>query len=304
MASNLFGGGTLNLGMGPSLLPSDYNFNQSGVTSAGQGQLISPAADPTFASLLEAAKGAMPQGLPSLQGIVSEGATSPLLASILGPALQRLLVPQQQQQQQLTDVTRAAGGLRDSGYGQNMSTLLGQQGLERNDLMSNIIAKTLQTLVSGQLQENQQAFNPMKALSELLGISKPTYVGAPSQAVGGSRSSGGGWESLSPSLGLATPMQGDKPTPPQIGFERGMVSPYPTTSSAPSASTSTPAPAYDPLMQYLLGSGGGGGGGVYQNSPNSWSSAPGTIQSDQGLLGYGQTYNEAGAPEAVDTGWY
>jgi len=73
---------------------------------------------------------------------------------------------------------------------------------------------------------------------------------------------------------------------------------------APSASTSTPAPAYDPLMQYLLGSGGGGGGGVYQNSPNSWSSAPGTIQSDQGLLGYGQTYNEAGAPEAVDTGWY
>ena len=216
----------------------------AGVVPTERTTVTSPTVDPTFSRLLGESQAAIPQNLPSLQDIVSQGATSPLLEAIIGPALQRLVAPQAQQMQQLTDITRAAGGLRGSTYGGNVLQLLNEQGLQRNDLMSNIIAKTLGTLVPGQLQENEQAFLPQKALSALTQLARPEITpnkpedaltnllrtispeitqNKPEDALmqllqlisprfqppsgGGGGGGGGGWENIPPSMGLATPSQ-------------------------------------------------------------------------------------------------
>ena len=248
--------------------------NNIGTNVAG-GNLISPTVDPTFAALMQQIQGSISgaQGQQqSLQNIVSQGAQSPLLEAVLGPALQRLLAPQAAQQQQLTDATRAAGGLRDSSYGSNMTQLLNQQGLQNNDLISTIIAKTLGTLVPGQLHENRQAYDPATALMQLLGLDKPSFVGDQPISSGGGGGGGGGG-SLSGSGGLESFFNDlgsnlSLPTNPSYA-------PY----KPPAGSYSLydrPQTAIDPLTNYLLGGGGGGyGGQVYQNAPNVWSSAPG-----------------------------
>jgi hypothetical protein len=141
-----------------------------------QGTMVSPTSNPDFAQLLLNAQQSMPQNLPSLQQIVSQGANSPLMEAILGPALQRLQAPQAQQRQGLLDTFRAAGGQRSGAFGRATTDLAGQQGLQQNDLISSVLAKTLGTLVPGQLQENQQAYNPISALTQILQASRPQVV--------------------------------------------------------------------------------------------------------------------------------
>lgn len=175
-----------------------------GSTFTAGGNLVSPTSDPTFARLLEAAQAAIPQNQPSVMDIASQGVQSPLLEAILGPMLQRLVQPQQAQQRQLTEATRATGGLRDSAYGQQFNELLNQQGLQRNDLMAQVLQHTLAPLLNATIQQQAQAYNPARILSDLLGQSKPQLVPTASGQGGG-----GGWENIPPSLGLATPMMGD-----------------------------------------------------------------------------------------------
>lgn len=172
--------------------------------------IFDPTSVANFSRVANAAGSSIPQRLPSLESIITQGVNSPLLAAVLGPALERLRAPQAQQQQQLTESTRAAGGLRGSQYTQGMNQLLYNQGLQTNDLMGQVIQQMLAPIISGRLQEQRNQFLPSEALINLLRAIRPEAVG--SRATTGAGSSG--WENIPPSLGLNTP------TSPTPGFDQ------------------------------------------------------------------------------------
>ena len=268
----------------------------AGTTPAGAGQLISPTGDPTFARLLEAAQAAIPTSQPSVMDIAGQGASSPLLSAILGPMLERLRQPQAAQRTQLTEATRATGGLRDSAYTGGMNELLQKQGLQQNNLMAQILQQTLGPLLNASMQQQQMSYNPANILAGLLGAARPQYV--PPQGAGGAGGGGGGsgWENIPPSMGLATPMQGSSmPStagPGQWGYVNGRLQqiPYPDAGGGggynPPAAAAPSGGGYDPLTQYLLG----GQGATYpieQSGANSWQSV-----SYNPLTDYAQTNME------------
>ena len=265
-----------------------------GATPAGAGQLISPTGDPTFARLLEAAQAAIPQSQPSVMDIAGQGASSPLLSAILGPMLERLKQPQAAQRTQLTEATRATGGLRDSAYTGGMNELLQKQGLQQNDLMAQILQQTLGPLLQASMQQQAQSYNPANILGDLLGAARPQYV--PPQGGGGSAAGGIDMSGLSPSLGLATPMAGDTMAstagPGQWGYVNGRLQqiPYPDAGGGggynPPAAAAPSGGGYDPLTQYLLG-GQGSTFPIEQSGANSWQSV-----SYNPLTDYAQTNME------------
>lgn len=259
--------------MGGTFESGGGGFSNTGTSSSNiaPGSLVSPTADPTFAAILKQALASMPQNLPTVEQTTSGAANSPLMAAILGPALQRLIQPQADARQGLTDITRAAGGLRDSGYGSNMTKLIGQQGLERNDLLSTVMSKVLAPLLSAQGQQNEQAYNPLKHLIDLLGQSRPVF--APGGSASSSKSGGSGWENIPPSQGLNTPMQSDKNTTSTETAAQAAARNAPSTYAPGYGGTATPSPI-DPLQQYLLGGGGGQSNQIYQTGPYSWATAP------------------------------
>ena len=158
-------------------------------------RVISPAEDPTFSRIAGEVEAAIPRQMQSLQSIIQGGMNSPLLQEILGPMLARLQAPQAQQRSQLTEATRAAGGLRGSTYGQDFTRLQNQQGQQQNDLMAAVLQQVLGQVISGSLQENQQSFLPAQNLMNLLGALRPqVQTGLPPQQAGGggSGSFGGG----------------------------------------------------------------------------------------------------------------
>jgi len=157
---------------------------------------VSPLVVPELMNLFNTAQGSVPTSMNSLQSMIQGGMNSPLLQQVLGPAMQRLVQPQAQQRQQLTDMTRAAGGLRSGEYGTNTNTLLNNQSLQQNDLMSDIIGKVLQTLVSGQMQEQQNSFLPAQAYTGLLNASRPTVIGGFPPGNSSSSSQSGGSPSM------------------------------------------------------------------------------------------------------------
>ena len=166
---------------------------------------VSPTSDPTFAKLLEHILNVTPTALPGIEQLTAQGMNSPLLQLVLGPAMQRLQAPQAQARQNLTEQTRATGGLRGSTYGQDMNKLVANQGLQQNDLMAQVIQQVLGTLISGQLQSQQNSMLPGKSLTDVLRTIAPQTI--TSQTVSGQKgSSSSGWENIPPSRGLATPM--------------------------------------------------------------------------------------------------
>src|SRR3990167_8320249 len=191
------------LGTGAELPPP-------GSAGAGAGQVgntafrqVSPTGDPAFSELYGQTREAIPRSLPTLETLISGGMESPLLQAILGPAMERLRIPQAQQREQFTEGARAAGGLRGSTYQQNYGNLLNQQALQGNDLMSQIISQVLSTLVGGQLQEQQNSFLPARSMTDLLRTIAPSTITGPvnpsrgfNAGRGGGMSAGGndrGW---------------------------------------------------------------------------------------------------------------
>ena len=242
----------------------------SGKVGTTEYKQVSPTSDPTFARLLEQIQAITPTALPGIESITQQGMNSPLLQLVLGPALQRLQAPQAQARQNLTEQTRAAGGLRGSTYGQDMNKLVANQGLQQNDLMAQVIQQILGTLVSGQIQSQQNSMLPGKSLTELLRTIAPQNITGQtvSGQTGGSSS---GWGSIPPSQGLNTPMSSGTLNAQQqwdqmnaAGFRNmgprpgsTVPPPAPSTGGEPAVSGSPPPP------QYIDPWGGGSGGGSY-----------------------------------------
>jgi hypothetical protein len=243
------------------------------------GGVVSPLANPAFSQLAQQAQRSIPQSLPSLNDLIQGGMASPLLESILGPALQRLVAPQAAQRTQFTEAARAAGGLRGSTYGQGMNTLMQNQAQGQNDLMSQVISQVLGTLVPGQLQEQQNQFLQSNALTKLLGTIRPDVV----RGAGAGGGSSSGWENIPPSQGLGTPMSGDKPKTMQeqqyewdqmqaAGFRNMGPRPGSTMTGggggggAPPPANPPPAAA-GPTAQYVDPYAGQGGGNAIAQNP-------------------------------------
>lgn len=291
--------------------------NQVGNTSYQQ---ISPTSDPTFAKLLAQIQAITPTALPGINDIVSGGMNSPLLQLVLGPMLQRLQAPQAQARQNLTEQTRAAGGLRGSTYGQDMNKLVANQGQQQNDLMASVLQQVLGQLISGSLQSQQNSMLPTNSLTNLLRTITPqTVTGA------GATSSSSGWGSIPPSLGLAAPMAGDSGGSSWDQLQRAL---YPTGGGATvgvntpptqpgggiggAAGTKPYSPYLDPLSgvsgggSFDLGMGagtqwlGGGspGGTVYKPPAPEWNPITGAYQG-----GYGQAGGPVDMP-VVTEGWW
>jgi len=190
------------LGTGAELPPP-------GAAGAGAGQVgntafrqVSPTGDPAFAELYGQTREAIPRSLPTLETLISGGMESPLLQAILGPAMERLRIPQAQQREQFTEGARAAGGLRGSTYQQNYGNLLNQQALQGNDLMSQIISQVLSTLVGGQLQEQQNSFLPARSMTDLLRTIAPSTITGPVNPSGGFGGGSGGSGAVNDPFGI------------------------------------------------------------------------------------------------------
>ena len=278
-------------------------FGGIGSDTSGGGTLggtsykqISPTSDPTFARLLEQIQAITPTALPGIESITQQGMQSPLLQLVLGPAMQRLQAPQAQQRQNLTEQTRAAGGLRGSTYGQDMNKLVANQGLQQNDLMAQVIQQVLGTLISGSLQSQQNSMLPGKSLTDLLRTIAPQTITG-STGGGGGSSGDGVTRSAGPQLmgGPGTsPADRDAqlrgyPSAEAMWFQQmlgGGGGSRATGGGGVGGGTSTPyTPYLDPL-------GGGSGGGSYDlgmGAGTQWlNSTPpaGTFTPEQG----GPTY--------------
>lgn len=237
----------------------------SGTVGNTQFQQVSPLADPNLLALFKLAQGAVPTQLNSLQSMIQGGMNSPLLETILGPALQRLQQPQAQQRTQLTDAARAAGGLGGSPYSNAQVNLAETQGYQTNDLIAQVISQMLNPLVQGQLQEQRNAFMPAQAYTDLLQASRPQIVsGAFAQPsytqLEGSNFLREPFSDPYAELGMVRPgttVPGTTQPPP----------PPPPTPNEPNPWANTPLPG-------LSGGGGGGSQITYNPLTGYYESAP------------------------------
>lgn len=224
---------------------------------------LSPMDDPTFADLFGQAAGSIPGSLPGIEQLIAQGMNSPLLQLVLGPALERLKAPQAQQREQFTESARAAGGLRDSSYRGGMNKLMQNQGQAQNDLMSQVIQQILGTLVSGQLQSQQNSFLPARSMTDLLRTATPQTVQGSMAGMGGGGGGGGassiGRSSiLQPGQDYGNYAAGNAITQPGVGAAYGDSSG--SSYRMPGAQISQPPAQYnDPWASFGGGSGSGGG---------------------------------------------
>lgn len=166
----------------------------SSTTSGGSQSnsfLMSILQDPAIAQLFANAQASIPTNLMSVQDMIQNGVNSPLLATAVNAALQRLKQPQMLDQQRLTDAFRSAGGLRGSQYGVRFNELLGQQGVERNDLMSATMKQILAPLLDAQLREQVNSFLPARTMTDLLQASRPAVGQQSSSFSSGSSAASG-----------------------------------------------------------------------------------------------------------------
>ena len=259
---------------------------------------VSPLDDPAFADLFKQILASIPGSVPGIESLVSGGMNSPLLQLVLGPALERLKAPQAQQREQFTESARAAGGLRGSTYGGGMNKLMQNQGLQVNDLMSQVIQQVLGTLVQGQLQSQRNQFLPTEARSNLLPrIAPQTIQGSMAGMGGGGGGGGGGGRSsiLQPGIDFGNYTAGNAITQPGVGAPIGGGGFDPMAGGRAQAPQYAPAQYVDPWANLTNDNVGGGwfdtGGG------QQWM---GATPQDQ----FGYTQNDWQAdPFYTDTGW-
>jgi hypothetical protein len=241
--------------------------NDPGGAGGGQfGDLqwaqLSPNADPSFNNLYGQARDSIPTSMNSLEGLIQGGVNSPLLQSILGPAIQRLMGTEQASRDAVTDAFRSSGGLRSSQYGNTFANNESNIMDKRSSLISDMMSKTLGTLVSGQLQEQQNSFLPAAHFNDLLKTIRPDTVSGVQRPVQPGGSGGG----ISDPFGILKPdgfgsvdsMDTNNPLSPWYRSKAGASG---SQISTPAAAAPTPAaaPKPTPWGGYGLDSVGGGG---------------------------------------------
>lgn len=152
---------------------SSSGTGSSQSSAFSQPTLMPVLDDPRLGNLFNQIQQVTPTSLPSLDSIVNEGMNSPLMSQIISGALTRAAPNEALARQGVTDAARAAGGLRGTAYGQSVARNEGNILDQRGILTSDIIAKTLQQLISGRLTEQQNSFLPARTLTDLFQAGRP-----------------------------------------------------------------------------------------------------------------------------------
>ena len=275
---------------------------------------------PDFQGLLQQAMNAVPKGMPSFQDVLSQGMSSPLLQSVLGPALQNLLPGEELARRSLMDEFRSAGALGGGAMGVASSRLEGALQGQRGSLISQIISGMLPSIVSGYGQQSQNtlnssnqliqailgsmgpmanlygeesrnAFQPASLMAQVLQSLRPEMVsGASGGSTQAGMSGGGGGPSLTDPFTFSPESQR------VMAANRGVTSPG-TSYSGPNAPVNSPyvnpvmQPGYSDLTQYALGQGTNDMGGAGR----------GTMPPSMGIYGQGTSYSSAPTRTIADT---
>jgi hypothetical protein len=267
--------------------------------SSGNPYQVSPLADQGFNDLFNTTRGMIPTGLDSLQSLIQGGMSSPLLAQIIQGALGRLAPAENQSRQAVTDAARAAGSLRSTAYGQSVANNENNILTNRSGLVSDMISKTLSTLVPGLLQEQKNSFMPSQSYMDLLKLIRPDVVanrGGSSGSYGGSSGGGLGPSIFDPGYDAMIADWQRRMNPTYGGGFAGTG--VNTGAGAGGSNISGPAPN-NPYGGYGLT---GGGTGFYGDTPARPSGpAPGqnifgewVDAGPSSLVGYQQGYDEFG----------
>ena len=200
------------------------------------------------------------------QGLLQNPTASPLFQGQLGPLLKSLIPSEDRARQSLTDTFRSAGGLRSGAYGRSATQLEGDILGRREETAGKLLGQAFPQLM-------QALQNPMSQISSLIDALKLSQgQGAYTGRTGG----GDPWASLSPSMGLLTPMAGDSLStqnrmPSSYGGSAQTGVNYPTSGSTTQGTpTADNSGAYDLLSRIL----GGGSGVTYNPVTGAYESAP------------------------------
>jgi len=173
----------------------------TGAGQVGQTQFtsIDPAAQPgggSFGSTLQNLMSRLPGAPPSYQDLISQGVNSPLLQSVLGPALQNLIPGEEMGRENLASEFRSAGALGSGAQGVASSRLENAFQGQRGNLISQIISSMLPTMTQGLANQYNQQLAVPGLLGSILGSTRPATVTGnvpPMQFLGfGSGGAGGG----------------------------------------------------------------------------------------------------------------
>ena len=245
--------------------------------------------DPALVSNISNALSGLQQNLTGqYQGLLQDPTASPLFQGQLGPLLQSLVPSEDRARQNLTDTFRAAGGLRGGAYARAIPQLEGEILGQRQQAAGRLLGQAFPQL----MQALQQPMSQIAPLINALTLSQ--QQGAISRT-GGTGTSG--WNAISPSLGLATPMQGDRMASTQGSSTYAPPASGPSFYDNPANRWGAMTPTSYPELPgttpgSTIGSYGGleGSGIMYNPLSGSYESAPGDYN-EWGAGQYGTLYD-------------
>lgn len=169
---------------------------------------VDPAGAPgggTYSNILDQLLGRLPGAPPDYSQFLNQGVNSPLLQSVLGPALANLNKGFGIQDQQLQDQFRQAGALGSGAQGSAFSNLKYGQSGQQGNMIANIISSMLPQMTQGLNQQYQNQLGVPGLLGSTLGTARPQVVqgnisamnqGTGPGGAGGAGGAGGGGNSL------------------------------------------------------------------------------------------------------------
>jgi len=264
----------------------------TGAGQVGQTQFtsIDPAAQPgggSFSSTLQNLMSRLPGAPPSYQDLLNQGVNSPLLQSVLQPALANLLPGEEMGRENLANEFRSAGALGSGAQGVASSRMENAFQQQRGNLISQIISSMLPTMTSGLANQYNQQMAVPSLLGSILGATRPSTVTGnvpPMQFIGFGGGAGG--------KGGA----GGSTTDPGFGTGQSWADIQANLAGYPNAAAYQKAQAggSDPFSGLdLSGLGGSGGYTPYSDYGGATSFTP----DQSGLLGYAQGYDQLGNPD-------
>lgn len=235
---------------------------------------VDPSSGQTYSNILGQVQNRLPGPPPSYQDFLSQGVNSPLIQTVMQPALRNLQDQFSLQNQQFNDEFRSAGALGSGAQAVGMGRLAQAQGNAQGNLIAQILTQMLPQISQGLNQQYQNQLAVPGLLASVLGTAKPQVVSGTTPNINFRGGGGGGGGA------------GSSPSEADTIFNNILAGKYNT----PSTQTQT-----DNTLDFDLSN----LGLTYPDAAigATWIGPDGVVQSDNsdsGLLGYGQGYMPSG----------
>lgn len=150
---------------------------------------IDPASTGSFDNILQQLLGMVTGGgapkPPNYGDLLKQGVGSPLMQSVLGPALQNLLPGEDLARQSLMDEFRSSGALGSGAMGSASAKLEGALQGQRGNLVSQIMSQMLPTMTQGLSNQFNQQMQIPGLLGQILSQTRPSIVKGDNPPAGG-----------------------------------------------------------------------------------------------------------------------